>query len=258
MGRDVAQPGRVLRSGRRSRWFEPSHPDHFCLNVVKKLILIVFLIPVVAFAVFFFSFSSFSEDDGCVVVLNSFKSGVTFDDLVFTSEDNAEKCNKYNTLVLNTYNDKSVLKFAQPLKIKMDNISFFVSAAVPEKRADDPAIALSEVYSEEVRPSGQGNQENLRTHFPDKETDFAIYYLYNDPASSSEELDDALLDVQEKEVDLILTGKYSAPKKNILRPNLVFLENSKTPELSVLVFSVMRFDSGEKQVIVRSFHKRSL
>ena len=27
--RGVAQPGRVLRSGRRCRWFESSHPDHF-------------------------------------------------------------------------------------------------------------------------------------------------------------------------------------------------------------------------------------
>ena len=26
--RDVAQPGRALRSGRRSRWFESSRPDH--------------------------------------------------------------------------------------------------------------------------------------------------------------------------------------------------------------------------------------
>ena|GEM_PF-4269887 len=26
--RSVAQPGRVLRSGRRGRWFEPSHSDH--------------------------------------------------------------------------------------------------------------------------------------------------------------------------------------------------------------------------------------
>ncbi len=26
--RDVAQPGSALRSGRRGRWFESSHPDH--------------------------------------------------------------------------------------------------------------------------------------------------------------------------------------------------------------------------------------
>ena len=26
--RSVAQPGRALRSGRRGRWFEPSHSDH--------------------------------------------------------------------------------------------------------------------------------------------------------------------------------------------------------------------------------------
>jgi hypothetical protein len=27
MDRDVAQPGSALRSGRRGRWFESSHPD---------------------------------------------------------------------------------------------------------------------------------------------------------------------------------------------------------------------------------------
>ena len=27
--RDVAQPGSALRSGRRGRWFESSHPDKF-------------------------------------------------------------------------------------------------------------------------------------------------------------------------------------------------------------------------------------
>ena len=32
MKRDVAQPGSVLRSGRRGRWFESSHPD---LNGLK-------------------------------------------------------------------------------------------------------------------------------------------------------------------------------------------------------------------------------
>ncbi len=26
--RDVAQPGSALRSGRRGRWFESSHPDY--------------------------------------------------------------------------------------------------------------------------------------------------------------------------------------------------------------------------------------
>gem|GEM_PF-6650629 len=29
--RDVAQPGRALRSGRRSRAFKSRHPDHFLL-----------------------------------------------------------------------------------------------------------------------------------------------------------------------------------------------------------------------------------
>lgn len=30
--RDVAQSGSVLRSGRRGRWFESSHPDQMGLN----------------------------------------------------------------------------------------------------------------------------------------------------------------------------------------------------------------------------------
>ncbi len=28
LNRDVAQPGSALRSGRRGRWFESSHPDN--------------------------------------------------------------------------------------------------------------------------------------------------------------------------------------------------------------------------------------
>jgi hypothetical protein len=30
--RDVAQPGSALRSGRRGRWFESSHPDQAVQN----------------------------------------------------------------------------------------------------------------------------------------------------------------------------------------------------------------------------------
>ena len=36
-GRDVAQPGRALRSGRRGRWFESSRPDHVCLWTLNQL-----------------------------------------------------------------------------------------------------------------------------------------------------------------------------------------------------------------------------
>ena len=32
--RSVAQPGRALRSGRRGRWFEPSHSDHVLIFFV--------------------------------------------------------------------------------------------------------------------------------------------------------------------------------------------------------------------------------
>ena len=225
---------------------------------MKKLILALVLVVVAAFAVFFFSFSSFSEDDGCVVVLNSFKNGVKFDDLVFTTEDRAEKCNKYNTLILNTLDGDGALNFNEPVKTKRGDVSFFVSLIVPERRAEDPALTLSEQYSDESDSSDSGRSRNIHTVFPDKESDFVIYYLYNDPACSAEELDDALLDIQEKEVDLILTGRYSAPGNKILRPNLIFLENAKVPELSVLVFSVMRFDDGGKKVVIRSFHKRTL
>src|SRR5207247_2570558 len=49
--RGVAQPGRVLRSGRRCRWFKSSHPDHsFVLPVdnrpMGKLIVLVLLVVV--------------------------------------------------------------------------------------------------------------------------------------------------------------------------------------------------------------------
>ena len=33
--RGVAQLGSALRSGRRGRWFESSHPDHFCQAKVR-------------------------------------------------------------------------------------------------------------------------------------------------------------------------------------------------------------------------------
>ncbi len=37
--RDVAQPGSVLRSGRRGRWFESSHPDNInCLFAITNSI----------------------------------------------------------------------------------------------------------------------------------------------------------------------------------------------------------------------------
>ncbi len=34
--RDVAQPGSALRSGRRGRWFESSHPDKTIKPVLRK------------------------------------------------------------------------------------------------------------------------------------------------------------------------------------------------------------------------------
>ena len=225
---------------------------------MKKLILALVSVVFIFLTVFFLSFSSFSEDDGCVVVLNSFKSGIEFEDLVFTTEDEAGKCNKYNTLILNTLNGESVLKFSEPAVIKKDNIFFFVSSIVPEKRAEDPTVTFSEQHSEEIGPSDHDSSEKMHRRFPGKESDFVIYYLYNNPLYSAEEIDDALLDVQEKKVNLILTGNYYADKNKNLRPDLTLLENSKTPELSVLVFSVLRLGEGEKKIIIRSFHRRKL
>ena len=225
---------------------------------MKKLITALFLVVATVLAVFFFSFSSFSEDDGCVVVLNSFKKGTKFDDLVFKTEDNAEKCNKYNTLVLSTLDGKSALDFVKPVKFKKDSVSFFVSSIVPEKRAEDPAATFSEQYSDDTAPSDSARSGKIGTSFPDEKSDFVIYYLYNDPGCSAEDLDEALLDVQEKEADLILTGRYPASNNKILRPNLTLLESAEVPELSVLVFSVMRFDGGGKKVLIRSFHRRTL
>ena len=256
MGRDVAQPGRVLRSGRRSRWFEPSHPDHFCLNVVKKLILALFSVVLIASAVFFFSFSAYSEDEGCVVVLNSFKSNLTFDDLVFKESDNAEKCNKNNTLILNTLEGKETLEFVKPLTKKLGGISFFVSTVIPEKRAEDPAITLSEQHSDDKK-AAESDLTGKTAASPDRGSDFVIYYLYNNPDFSKEELDDALLNIQKNAVNLILTGNYSDTRGKNLRPQILFLESRKQPELSVVVFSVLRLNDGEKKVIIRSFTRRT-
>ena len=35
--RDVAQPGSALRSGRRGRWFESSHPDKLAFKKYQNL-----------------------------------------------------------------------------------------------------------------------------------------------------------------------------------------------------------------------------
>jgi hypothetical protein len=37
--RDVAQPGSALRSGRRGRWFESSHPDRTCTRWHRVIFL---------------------------------------------------------------------------------------------------------------------------------------------------------------------------------------------------------------------------
>jgi len=206
-------------------------------------------------AVFFLSFSSYSEDDGCVVLLNSFKEGIVFEDIVFLEADRAEKCNKNNTLILYTLAGSDVLKFAEPQKIRKGKISFFVSSIVPEQRGDDLPAAQSEQRESAETPTQDGNAA-FRIHQPSKDSDFIIYYLYNNPDSSFEELDDAFKAVQEKPVDLILTGDFNANPGSIIRPQLNLFNSSKKPEAGVLVFSVIRLESGEKKVLVRSFNKR--
>ncbi len=222
---------------------------------MKKLIILLFLIPFIVLALFFLSFSSYSEDDGCVVLLNSFKEGVVFDDIVFLEADNAEKCNKNNTLILYTLKGGDVLKFAEPQKIRKGRISFFVSSILPEQRGDDLPAAQGEQRESAETLAQEGNTA-FRIHQPGKDSDFIIYYLYNNPDSSFEELDDAFKAVQEKPVDLILTGDFKAPKGSIIRPNLSLFNSSKKPETGVLIFSVIRLENGEKKVLLRSFNRR--
>ena len=207
-------------------------------------------------AVFFFSFSSISEDDGCVVLLNSFEEGIVFEDIVFLKSDNAEKCNKNNTLILYTLQGEDALKFVEPMKVKKGKLSFFVSSIIPERRGDDLPMVHGEQHEEDKKPSQSGSVSNLRTPLPDKTGDFVIYYLYNDPDSSAEELADAFTSIQESEVNLLLTGSYDAPKSAVIRPQLTIFNSSKKPEAAVLVFSVIRLESGEKKVIIRSFNRR--
>ena len=221
---------------------------------MKKLIIIPLLIPFIVLAVFFLSFSSYSEDDGCVVLLNSFKDGIVFDDIVFLEADKAEKCNRNNTLILYTLKGDDVLKFAEPVKMRRENVSFFVSSIIPEKRADD--IPLSNEQHDDDEKSLQAGQQHFKTSLPDPKSDFVIYYLYNDPDSSSEDLDDAFSSIQENRVNLILTGNFDAPKRSIIRPQLEVFHSPGKPEAAVLVFSVIRLEDGEKKVIVRSFNRR--
>ena len=223
---------------------------------MKKLIILFLLLPFIVLAVFFFSFTSFSEDEGCVVLLNSFKDGINFDDIVFLEADNAEKCNKNNTLILYTLEGGDVLKFVRPLKVKKENISFFVSSIIPEKRGDDLPVVQGEQHETEEVPQQEESSVRPRTMQAGKDSDFVIYYLYNDPDSSFEELDDAFRAVQEKPVDLILTGNFNAPQGSMIRPQLNLFDSSMKPEAAVLVFSVIRLESGEKKILVRSFNRR--
>ena len=223
---------------------------------MKKLIILPLLILFIALAVFFLSFSSLSEDDGCVVLLNSFKEGIVFENIVFLESDNAEKCNKNNTLILYTLEGENALKFVEPLKVRKDKISFFVSSIVPERRGDDIPMVHGEQREEDRKPSKNELPSDLRTHLPDKTSDFVIYYLYNDPESSEEELADAFTGIQENPVNLILTGSYKSASGSAIRPQLALFGSSKKPEVGVLVFSVIRLGNGEKKVLVRSFNRR--
>ena len=189
-------------------------------------------------------------------MLNSFKEGIVFEDIVFLESDNAGKCNKNNTLILYTLEGADALKFVEPLKVKKGSVSFFVSSIVPEKRGDDLPVVQGE-QRESVEPaSPDTHQAHLRTPQPDSGSDFVVYYLYNDPDSSPEDLDDAFRSVQEKQVDLILTGHFDAPQVSMIRPKLKLFTSAGRPEAAVIVFSVIRLESGEKKVLIRSFNRR--
>ena len=207
-------------------------------------------------AVFFLSFSTYSEDDGCVVLLNSFKEGIVFEDIVFFEADKAEKCNKNNTLILYTLGGTDALKFVEPQKVKKDKILFFISSIVPERRGDDLPAVHGEQREDDKKTEKGELPSDLRTHLPDKDSDFVIYYLYNDPESSQEELSDAFTGIQESPVNLILTGRYKASPGNLIRPQLSLFESANKAEFGILVFSVIRLENGEKKVLVRSFNRR--
>lgn len=215
------------------------------------------MIPFIVLAVFFFSFSTYSEEDGCVVLLNSFKEGIVFEDIVFLEADKAEKCNKNNTLILYTLEGENALRFVEPMKVKMRQISFFVSSIVPERRADDIPLVQGE-QREEGKPRQTEQKTHSGTNLPDPASDFVVYYLYNDPESSPEDLEDAFTGIQEHRVDLILTGKFKPPLKTIIRPQLELFDSANKPEAGVLVFSVIRLENGEKKVLIRSFNRRSV
>ena len=223
---------------------------------MKKLIILLLLIPFIVLAVFFFSFSAYSEDDACVVLLNSFKEGIVFEDIVFLEADNAGKCNKNNTLILYTLEGSDALKFVEPLKVKKGRVSFFISSIIPEKRGDDLPVVQGEQRESAAASSFDTHQAHLRTPQPDSGSDFVVYYLYNDPDSSPEDLDDAFRSVQEKQVDLILTGHFDAPQGSMIRPQLKLFASAGRPEAAVIVFSVIRLESGEKKVLIRSFNRR--
>ena len=223
---------------------------------MKKLIIIPVLIPFIVLAVFFLSFSAYSEDDGCVVLLNSFKDGIVFEDIVFLEADNAEKCNKNNTLILYTLEGADALKFVKPEKVKKDKISFFVSSIVPERRGDDLPMVHGEQREDDKKPSKGDLPSDLHTPLPDKGSDFVVYYLYNDPESSEEELAEAFTGIQENPVNLILTGTYKAAQASMIRPQLALFGSADKPEAGVLVFSVIRLEGGDKKVLVRSFNRR--
>lgn len=191
-----------------------------------------------------------------MVLLNSFKEGIVFEDIVFLEADKAEKCNKNNTLILYALEGDDTLKFVKPQKVKKDKISFFVSSIVPERRGDDLPMVQGEQREEDKKPSDGRISSDLYTHLPDKDSDFVVYYLYNDLESSEEELSDAFTGIQENPVNLILTGTYKAARRSMIRPQLELFDSADKAEVGVLVFSVIRLGNGDKKVLVRSFNRR--
>lgn len=223
---------------------------------MKKLILLLFLTLFIAFAVFFFSFSSDSEDDGCLVVFNAVEGDPSFDDIKFFEEDDSARCSRENTLILKTPDGSDSLLKAEPIVRKMKNIKFFAAPLIPERKNDDPAVAaVSEQQTKEDHDSAD-NAAVLYT--PDKSVDFAVYSLYNDPLCLPEDFDDAVLKVQNTEINLILSGKYDVPAGKIVRPELRVIDSAKRPEMTVIVFSVIRSSKGWKKVVIRTFNRRVL
>ena len=184
-------------------------------------------------------------------MLNSFEKSAVFEDLPL-SEEETESCSETNTMILSTLNDSEILKLAEPKRVIFNGVSFFISAIVPEKHSDDPVLP----HTDDEISQKADLPVTAKTKLPDKESDFVVYYLYNGGDYSPEELNEGLLGVQNREVNLIFSGKYKVGETAKVRPQLYFFSSSDKPEIGVMVFSLIKTDEDEKKVFVRSFNRR--